>query len=789
MLPFLMMAGVLAVAPQVDTLRLVVVATTDVHGYATDWDYLQNAPWPGGLARVATVVDSLRDRYPGQVLVVDAGDALQGSPLAAYYGRGAARDPHPVIDAMNTIGYDAATPGDHDFDFGLPAFQRAIAGSSFHWVSGNLRVLPSDTLALASYVVVVRNGVRVAVTGFTTPAAMVLNRSRFGDQLRVDRIEPGIEPVLREARKDADLVIALAHTGLGGRASYDTTGLGGEDVAEFFAAGASRPDLVVAGHSHEEIVDTVIHGVHFVQPRAQGRSLAVLHVTLVGDRGQLRVVGMRAERVALEEVRPSAQMARRLAEPHRAMLGWVSTVLGESERRLTLATARAEDLPLPRWMHAVQRRASGAALSLVPVFDLRAGFDEGEITMGELFRLYPAEYTLRAVRLTGAQLRAVMEQGARYYFVDSAGRVAPNRYAPGANFELLGGAAWTLDLSQPPGSRITRLEVGGRPLGPDDSVTVAVSSFRQQGGGNATAFAGAPVVYDKGEAIRDLLQADLARRHTLRAEALGEAQWTLAPAEYAERARALFVRGPAPAPAPEPAPAPLQLPTPPSNEEIARRDSIARAETRAEARADSIARHAVATLRLPAAAGPEGAAARLLADAYRNALRADVALARGDELPAGLPAGPLTATLLDSAMPDRPLLLLRMKGADILALLENLVAEAEPCCAIAGLRVEYDPRRKPFDRVRRVRLLNGRSLDRSASYAVALSAALLGPDSAFALGAADCRDGGGCRTPGALDRFEVSASDRTSGGVLREYLRRLPQPVALPTDRRLVPNR
>ena len=789
MLPFLMMAGALAIAPQADTVRLVVVATTDVHGYATDWDYLQNVPWPGGLARVATVVDSLRDRYPGQVLVVDAGDALQGSPLAAYYGRNAARDPHPVIDAMNTIGYDVATPGDHDFDFGLPAFHRAIAGSTFHWVSGNLRALPADTLAFAAYVVVVRNGVRVAVTGFTTPAAMVLNRSRLGDQLRVDRIAPGIEPVLREARKDGDLVIALAHSGLSGRASYDTTGLGGEDVAEQFAAGPSRPDLVVAGHSHEEIVDTVIQGVHFVQPQAQARTLAVVHLTLVSERGHFRLVGVRAERVALEEVRPSAQMARRLAEPHRAMLGWITTVLGESDRRLSLAAARVEDVPLLRWMHAVQRRVSGAELSLVPAFDLRAGVDEGEITMAELFRLYPAEYTLRAVRLTGAQVRAAMEQGARYYFVDSTGRVAPNRYVPGPNFELLGGATWTLDLSQPPGNRITRLEVRGRPLGPDDSVTVAVSSYRQQGGGNATTFAGAPVVYDKQEPVRDLLLADLARRHTLRGDALGAPTWTLAPADYAERARALFIRGPAPAPAPEPAPAPLQLPTPPSNEEIARRDSIARAETRAEARADSIARHAVATLRLPAAPGPEGGAARLLADAYRNALRADLALARGDEIPAGLPAGPLTATLLDSAVPDRPLLLLRMKGTDLLALLENLLADPEACCALAGARVEYDPRRKPFERVRRVRLVNGASLSRSGSYTVAVSAALLGPDSTFPLGAAECRDGRGCRTPGQLGRFEVTASDRRSGSVLREYLRRLPQPVALPTDRRLVPNR
>jgi 2',3'-cyclic-nucleotide 2'-phosphodiesterase (5'-nucleotidase family) len=129
-----------------DSAHVVLVATTDVHGHATHWDYLTDAPFAGGLARAGTVIDSLRRRYPGQLVVVDAGDLIQGEPFAAYAARIAPRDPHPVVEAMNIIGYDAATPGNHEFNFGLAVMRRAIAGAAFPYVSGNIYTLPADTL-------------------------------------------------------------------------------------------------------------------------------------------------------------------------------------------------------------------------------------------------------------------------------------------------------------------------------------------------------------------------------------------------------------------------------------------------------------------------------------------------------------------------------------------------------------------------------------------------------------------------------------------------------------------
>src|SRR6267378_4143219 len=99
-----------APAASPDTAHIVIVATTDVHGRVLGWDYVRDA----------VALETLRARYPGTVVLVDAGDLLQGNPFATFFGRYDKRQPQPIVDAMNALQYDAVTPGNHDFDFGLP---------------------------------------------------------------------------------------------------------------------------------------------------------------------------------------------------------------------------------------------------------------------------------------------------------------------------------------------------------------------------------------------------------------------------------------------------------------------------------------------------------------------------------------------------------------------------------------------------------------------------------------------------------------------------------------------
>jgi 2',3'-cyclic-nucleotide 2'-phosphodiesterase (5'-nucleotidase family) len=539
----------LALATQAqDTAQIIVVSTTDIHGHATAWNYLSGTSFPGGLVRAARVVDSLRARYPGRVILVDAGDAIQGDPFATYMAQVAPRDPHPLIDVMGAMSYDAATPGNHEFDWGVPFMLRALRGASFPYVSANIFSLPQDTLALPAYTVVRRGGIRVGITGFTTPGVMRWDRELVRNHARVARISDAAARVFRQLKPNADFTIALLHSGMDGLSSYDTTGVGPEDVAASLAQGQLKPDLVVVGHSHREMADSVINGVHFVQPKPYAQSLSIVHVSLVRSRDGWRVAGQRGELVSLATVPPSANLERRLVEDHAAVQKWLALPLGNVSADMPATTARAEATPLTNYINEVQRRRAGTDLSTTAVFDTRAGLKAGVVPIAQLVQLYPYENTLRGIRITGEQLKAYLEQTSRYYLADAQGRVQLNDSVPGYNFDIVGGAEYAMDLRLPVGSRIRGLSVGGRPVEPSDQFTMAINSYRQGGGGGYSMLAGAPVVYDKGENIRDLLMQDLKTRGVLNVQDFGTQNWRIVPDEMARAARRRFAPTPDPVP-------------------------------------------------------------------------------------------------------------------------------------------------------------------------------------------------------------------------------------------------
>lgn len=547
----LLTAFALVGAPVQDTAHLVLVATTDVHGHATDWDYVNDKPFPGGLTRVATIVDSLRARYPGQVVVTDAGDLIQGDPFATYFARVAPREPNPVIEAMNLTGYDVATPGNHDFDWGVATMRQAIAGAAFPYVSGNIFTLAGDTLLYPPYVVLQRQGVRIGITGFTTPGVMAWDRDQVQGRLRVDRIPAAAARVMESLRGVADLTVVLMHSGMDAPASYDTTGIGGENVAASLAALPIRPALVVLGHSHGEMRESVLGGVHFTQPRPYAGSLSIIHIDLVREDERWRPTRIRSDLVATVRVKPSPCLTQRLASAHEAVRTWVKTPIGKAAVPMAAVAARAEPTPILNFINAVQRKRSGADLSATPAFDLTAGFDSDTIRMADLLALYPFDNTLRAVRITGTQLKEYLEHSARYFRADPIDRISINDSVPGYDYDVISGARYDIDLRRPVGDRIRKLAVRGRAVRPTDSFTLAVNSHRQTGSGGYSMLQGAPVIYDKGENIRDLLIQEIRSRSQLDPADYSEREWRIVPEGAALAVRALF-RVPAKPLPPEP---------------------------------------------------------------------------------------------------------------------------------------------------------------------------------------------------------------------------------------------
>jgi 2',3'-cyclic-nucleotide 2'-phosphodiesterase/3'-nucleotidase/5'-nucleotidase len=517
-----------------DTTHLVIVATTDVHGRVRGWDYVRDAEAPGGLSRAATILETLRTQYPGRLVLVDAGDLLQGNPFATFFGRQDQRKPHPIVDALNALQYDAATPGNHDFDFGLPLLRRAGSEATYHYVSANVDQVSGGPLFPAT-VVLPRSGVKVGVTGFTTPGVMVWDRALLAGHVRVRRVAEAAPAALAQLeREGANVKVVLIHAGLGGGSTYDTAGVGPENDAAALAAVTPKPDVVIVGHSHREIRDTVINGVHFVQPRNGAQSLSVVHVFVV----QGKVVSVRADLIPLRTTPELPRFTRRLDAARDAARLWAATPLGTAGPGFEARYARVQDGALLDFINEVQRRKTGAQLSAAAAFDLQAGLPDGEIHLREVAGVYPYENTLRAVRISGQQLRQFLEHSARYFqtYEPGAKRIIDDTI-PGYNFDVVSGVNYNIDLSRPVGQRIRGLAYAGKIVQPTDSFTLALNSYRAAGGGGYSMLAGARVTYDKGEDIRELLVDEIRRVHALDARNYYRASWSIIPPEARELVR------------------------------------------------------------------------------------------------------------------------------------------------------------------------------------------------------------------------------------------------------------
>src|SRR3989454_1329327 len=530
-------------SPTPDTAHLVIVATTDVHGRVLGWDYVRDVAAPGGLSRAATVVETLRAQYPDQVVLVDAGDLIEGNLFAGYFAERDSQRPHPVVDALNAMQYDVATPGNHEFDFGPTVLARATGDATYHYVSANIFTGTSDTLVYPSHVVVTRAGVKIGITGFTTPGVMVWARGQLG-RIRVRPIAEVAPLALRRLDlAGVDLKVVLVHSGLNEPSSYDTAGVGLENAALGLAGiplPAPPPDVVIVGHSHKEMRDYVVHGVHFVQPRNFALSLAVVHVSLVKETSGYRVVSIRPELMPLASVAEQPRFVRRFASAHERVRAWSATPLGTAGPGFSARYGRAEDTPLLDFINEVQRRRAGADLSATADFELGAGLPEGEVRERDVSGIYPYENTLRAVRIAGDQLKAYLEQTARYFRTYQPGASLINDSVPGFSYDVVSGVTYSIDLTQAPGQRIRGLAFRGRAVVPADSFTLALNSYRQSGGGGYTMLQGARVVYDRGESIRDLLAAEIRTRRLLTAQGVYSPSWSVGPAEARAALRQAF---------------------------------------------------------------------------------------------------------------------------------------------------------------------------------------------------------------------------------------------------------
>lgn len=495
-----------------DSREILVVTTTDVHGRVRGWDYYaDSAESSRGLARAATIVDSVRTANPGRVILLDAGDFLQGNPFA-YVAARVATDPlNEIVAAMNVMKYDAAAIGNHEYNYGVPYLEGAASQARFPFLSANT-YRPDGSHAFRPWTIVDRQGVKLGIVGATTPGVMVWDAENVRGRLTLGDIIPAVRKAVQDVKAaGAEIVLVTVHSGFDEVASYDTlsTGLPSENVAARVGREIPGIDFVVYGHSHKEARETKIGGTLLMQPKNWATSVGVAHLNLVRSAGGWRVAESHGEIIrAVGHAEQAAVLAASEAN-HRRTVAYTNNPIGSTQVAWNGDSARLKDTPLIDFILETERKAAGADLASTAAFTLDASLDAGPITVAELSRLYPYDNTLRAVRITGRQLRAYLEFSSRYYkgveMSSSGPRPVADPQVPGYNFDIVAGADYTMDITRPIGSRITSLVVKGRPVTDSDSFTMALNNYRQTGGGGYSMLRGAPVVYDRQQEIRQLL--------------------------------------------------------------------------------------------------------------------------------------------------------------------------------------------------------------------------------------------------------------------------------------------
>jgi 2',3'-cyclic-nucleotide 2'-phosphodiesterase (5'-nucleotidase family) len=466
------------------------------------------------------------------VILLDAGDLLQGNSLTYVAARIApAGAPHPVMAAMNAMKYDAATIGNHEFNYGVPFLDSTLRQATFPFLAANA-VHPDGTHAYPSWTMVVRGPVHVGIVGATTPGSVVWDHDNLKDRLVITDIIPALRTAVADAHAaGADVIVVALHSGLDGAASYDTvtTKMPSENVGARVAREVPGIDMILLGHSHQEVADTLINGVLLVQPRNWATSVGVAHLTLAQQNGHWTVAAKDARLIQAARHSEDPLVLAATDSAHRATISWVTAPLGRTPVAWRADSSRVADTPLIDFILETERRAAGSDLASTAAFSLDASLDSGAITAARLQALYPYDNTLRSIRITGKQLRDYLEQSARYYRTSNDGSVHVDPTIPGFNFDIVAGADYTLDVSRPIGQRVTRLEVKGRPVQPTDSFTMALNNYRQTGGGGYAMLVGAPVVYDKQQEIRQLLVDEVRRKGTITPDDYFTRNWRIEP--------------------------------------------------------------------------------------------------------------------------------------------------------------------------------------------------------------------------------------------------------------------
>lgn len=527
-----------------DEVSFQILFTSDIHGSMTNYNYATGKETKTSFSQVATLIDREKAAFPGRTFIIDNGDTIQGNGTSFFINNDSYK-PYPIIKAMQEVGYEIAGMGNHEFNFGIEALNKAYEGFSGDKICGNVLTEDGSLMkGFSSYSIkTLDNGLRIAFIGAVTPNIDLWDSANLKKAgLHTISASESIRKSIDELKKNnlADVFVAVTH--MGDTGEYGREGSGAVDVA------AKNPELaVILGAHYHTIVGTadkqvvLADNVKFVENKNAGGSLGKVLITATYTNGQWVLKNKNASDdtasvktdviPVTEDIALNAKVEASIKTADQAARSYITqTVIGKLEGGPLVPAAEIngtyegylQDTPLIDLINNVMLHFTDADIAGTAPLDMNANHNVGDITIGGVVQIYKYDNnTLYKLSMTGEQVKKWMEWSHSYFgstingvFNNNLPAVnldtdltIPTGTMQGYNQDQFSGIQYEVDLTKPVGKRIHILSMAdGTPFDLKKEYVVAANNYRSSTQLLTTSPTG---VFKPGEATAKLIAADL----------------------------------------------------------------------------------------------------------------------------------------------------------------------------------------------------------------------------------------------------------------------------------------
>lgn len=488
-----------ALAESSNMTGVVIVYTTDVHGHLFPYDFINGREAGGSMARVATIVDKLREVWgPQNVILLDNGDILQGQPTVYYYNYIDTVSLHIVNDIYRFMEYDAVGVGNHDIETGHAVYDRWKANAGCPILAANIIDRQTGQPYFQPYTIIDRGGPKVAVIGLITPAIPAWLPEKLWDGLEFQPMEEAARQWVETVREKEhpDLIIGLFHSG---HDSSKTTAGYKENESLTIARNVPGFDAILMGHDHQIYCDIVENTsgskVTVINPANNANNIGVLLIFRKGDEPFTAI----PLNIPLDKEEPSIEYMAFFAPHFQTISDFVAEKVTYITEDISTRDSYFGPSKFMTLLHQLQREISGAQISMAAPLTFDGEIRKGPLTIADMFTLYKYENTLSTLQLTGQEILDYLEYSYDLWlnkindesdhlikFASDSPSPADNRLKnPSYNFDSASGIDYLVDVTASKGNRVKILRLSdGTPFDLNQTYTVAINSYRAGGGGN-----------------------------------------------------------------------------------------------------------------------------------------------------------------------------------------------------------------------------------------------------------------------------------------------------------------